>query len=151
MVAFLSPSLLVVILVLACAFLAFVLGWNNSSITTGNLSNLVAYDVAVVLTLVGMFTGFIVEGSKMSTSILGKLVVSSIGGIGILIGTMVSLVLFLILTLTKIPVSLSNCVVGSFVGVALGSKVLISSGSLIEIVASWLVAPFFCAGIAILI
>ncbi len=151
MVAFYSPIELVVILILACVFLAFVLGWNNSSLTTGNLSNLVTYTVAVALTLVGMLTGFLLEGSKMTHSVLGKLVQTPIGATEILIGTLVSLTLFLALTLTKIPVSLSNCVVGSFVGVALASKAVISSRSLIEILASWLIAPFFCLGVAILI
>ncbi len=151
MAALLSTSLLVLILILACLFLAFVLGSNNSSLTTGNLSNLVKYNVAVILTLGGMFVGFILEGSKMNQSILGKLILTSIGGTQILIGAIVSLVLFLLLTLTKIPVSLSNCVVGSFVGVALAGNAVISSGSLIEIIASWLIAPFFCAGVAILI
>lgn len=146
-----SPDSIVPIVILACLVLAFVLGWNNSSLTTGNLSNLVTYNIAVILTLAGMFAGFVLEGSKMTHSIMGKLVITSIGGTEILIGALVSLVLFLILTLTKIPVSLSNCVVGSFVGIALASKATLSLSSLIEIVASWLIAPFFCMGVAILI
>jgi inorganic phosphate transporter, PiT family len=146
-----SPSLVVSIFVLACFFLSFVLGWNNSSLTTGNLSNLVTYRIAVILTLSGIFVGFILEGSKMTQSILGKVVITSIGSTEILIGALVSLVLFLTLTLTEIPVSLSNCVVGSFVGVALASKATLSSISLIEILVSWLIAPFFCMGVAILI
>jgi inorganic phosphate transporter, PiT family len=149
--AFFSSIELVVSLIMACVFLAFVLGWNNSSLTTGNLSNLVTYNVAVILTLAGMFAGFILGGSKMTHSILGKLVQSPIGGGGILVGTLVSLILFLILTVAKIPVSLSNCVVGSFVGVAVANNAAISASSLIEIVASWLIAPFFCLGVAILI
>ena len=76
MVALIFPNLIVPILILACLCLAFVLGWNNSSLTTGNLSNLVTYNVAVILTLAGMFVGFILEGSKMTHSVLGKLVVT---------------------------------------------------------------------------
>jgi phosphate/sulfate permease len=148
---FFSPSLILPALIIACLLLAFVLGWNNSGLTTGNLSNLVTYRIAVVLTLAGMFVGLISEGSKMTHSILGRLVVSSIGGTGILIGAVASLVLFFVLTLTEIPVSLSNCVVGSFLGVAIASKAALNSVTLIEILFSWLIAPFFCMGVTIAI
>ncbi len=87
----------------------------------------------------------------MTHSVLGKLIITPIGGADILTGASVSLVLFLVLTLTKIPVSLSNCVVGSFVGVALALSATMSSAELIAIVASWLIAPFLCMGVAVLI
>jgi phosphate/sulfate permease len=147
----LDQSLLIPLLVLICLALSFVLGWNNSSLTTGNLSNLVTYNGAVILTLAGMFLGFILEGSHMTQSVLGKLIVSQIGTVDILVGALVSLVLFLMLTLTRIPVSLSNCVVGSFVGIALAGNAAVSSTTLIEILASWLIAPFITMGIAVLI
>jgi phosphate/sulfate permease len=139
------------VLVLACLSIAFVLGWNNSGLTTGNLANLVSYNIAVFLTLIGVFAGFILEGSKMTSSVLGKLVITPIGSSEILVGTLVSLVLFFVLTLTKIPVSLSNCVVGSFIGVAIANRALLSPQALIEIVGSWLIAPFFCMGVSVLI
>jgi phosphate/sulfate permease len=90
------PLEVISILVLVCLLLAFVVGLNKSGLTTGNLSNLVNYRLAVFLTLAGMLLGFIVEGSKMTQSILGKLVIiSSNGGTEILIGALVSLALYL--------------------------------------------------------
>jgi phosphate/sulfate permease len=147
----LSLEVIVALLILACLALSFVLGWNNSSLTTGNLSNLITYNAAVIITLVGVFAGFILEGSDMTRSVLGKLIVTPIGGAEILAAALISLMFFLALTLTKIPVSLSNCVVGSFVGVALASNAAMSSSDLIEILVSWLLAPFFCLGVAIVI
>lgn len=151
MLTALPLSLLLPLLILACLALSFVLGWNNSSLTTGNLSNLITYNAAVIVTLAGILVGFISEGSKMTGSILGKLILTPIGGGEILAGALVSLTFFLLLTLTRIPVSLSNCVVGSFVGVALASNTTMSSAELVEIIASWLVAPLFCLGVAIMI
>jgi phosphate/sulfate permease len=118
---------------------------------TGNLANLVTYRLALILALVGMFVGFIAEGDKMTHSVFGKLIQSTIGVQEILIGLSVTFFLFLILTIVKIPVSLSNCVVGSFVGVALASKAVLSVSFLIEVLASWIIAPFFCMGVVILI
>lgn len=144
-------DLLLAILIAASILISFVLGWNNSSLTTGSLSNLVTYKLALILTLVGMFVGFILEGDKMTHSVFGKLVQSQLGIQEILLGVAVTFSLFLILTLVKIPVSLSNCVVGSFIGVALASKAVLSIPFLIEILASWLLAPVFCMGVVILI
>jgi PiT family inorganic phosphate transporter len=118
---------------------------------TGNLANLVTYKLALILTLLGMFVGFIAEGDKMTHSVFGKLILGTLGVQEILIGVAVTFVLFLILTLVKIPVSLSNCVLGSFVGVALASKAALSLTFLIEVLVSWIIAPFFCMGVAILL
>ncbi len=147
----LSQGIELALVILACILTAFVLGWNNSSLMTGNLANLVTYRLALILALLGMFVGFIVEGDKMTHSVFGKLIQGTIGVQEILIGVSVTFFLFLILTLVKIPVSLSNCVVGSFVGVTLASKAVLSISFLIEVLASWVVAPFFCMGVVILI
>ena len=131
-------------------FLAFTLGWNNSGLTTGNMSNLLTYNLALVVTLAGMFVGYFVEGSKMSHSILGKLIPAQITTTDILVGIAASLFLFLALTIIRIPVSLSNCVVGGFTGMALASGTAINGSVLIVIITSWVVAPFFCAALSVL-
>jgi phosphate/sulfate permease len=129
--------------------LAFTLGWNNSGVFTGNLSNMFPYSLALGITLLGMVTGYAAEGSKMSHSILGNLVTTPMTLVEVLTGVATSFFLFFTLTVTKIPVSLSNAVVGSFAGVAIASGALISSQTLIEIVASWILSPFLCAAAAI--
>lgn len=146
----LSFTSLFEVLLVSSILVSFVLSWNNSSLTVGNLSNLVTYKLALFLTLVGMLTGFILEGSKMTHSIFGKLIIGQLGIIDITLGALVTLVLFLALTLIKIPVSLTNCVVGAFGGRSWGGTE-INGLSLFEITASWILAPSFCMGIAILI
>ncbi|MGA2874649.1 MAG: inorganic phosphate transporter [Nitrososphaerales archaeon] len=128
----------------------FAFGWNNSGLTTGNLSNLVNYNMALALTIAGVFTGLLILGGRMSSSIIGKLVSTNIPSSAILAGIIVSVALLILLTVFRLPVSLSNCVVGSFLGAALASQSSVHTTFLIEIVGSWLAAPFLCAIITIL-
>jgi phosphate/sulfate permease len=137
--------------VLSSLALAFTLGWDNSGLTTGNLSNFMSYGLALSVTLLGVLVGFLAEGSKMTESIVGKLIVSQISVEQLLVGVASSLILFLALSIFKIPVSLSNCVVGAFVGVAFADQSLINFETLIKIAASWVVAPFICALVAMII
>ena len=81
----------------------------------------------------------------MATSILGKLVAPSLPLPGLFSAIAVSLLMLLILTLLRLPVSLSNCTVGAFVGAALAEGTQIKFSSLVEIVGSWIVVPFGCA------
>ena len=141
----LSYILLPLLLVFGFAF-----GWNNSGLTTGNLSNLVNYNLALVLTIAGVFAGLLLLGQKMSSSIIGKLVSTGIPDSAILAGVVVSVTLLIILTILHQPVSLSNGVVGAFLGAALASKSSINWSFLSEIVGSWIAAPFLCALVTIL-
>jgi inorganic phosphate transporter, PiT family len=124
---------------------AFVFGWNNSGLTAGNLSNLINYKLALSLTLVGVFTGFVIAGRSMSSSILGKLVSSTLPISAIFTAIFVSVLMLLILTLLRLPVSLSNCTVGAFAGAALATNTQINSVFLLEIFGSWIAVPFVCA------
>lgn len=139
------------LLILVLILLAFVLGWNNSGLTTGNLSNLIKYNISLAITLSGMLVGLLLEGSKMSHSIVGDLVTIQLTNGELLAGTATSLVLFLSLTIAEIPVSLSNCIVGAFVGVAISANASINLAFLVRIIGSWLIAPFVCVVVAIAI
>ncbi|HYB03930.1 MAG TPA: inorganic phosphate transporter [Nitrososphaerales archaeon] len=124
---------------------AFVFGWNNSGLTTGSLSKLVSYNLSLFLTITGIFAGFLILGPTMAMSILGKLVSKSLPTAGLFSAIVVSVLMLLVLTLFKLPVSLSNCTVGAFVGAALARGTLIKFPVLVEIVGSWIVVPFGCA------
>ncbi len=146
-----SPTDIFGILIFASLFLAFVLGWNNSGLTTGNLANLIEYRFALSITLAGMLVGFLIEGSKMTHSVIGGLVAGPLTNQELASALIVSLLLFLALTVLEIPVSLSNCVVGAFCGVSISGSTTISSGFLVVIIGSWLIAPFLCMGVAVAI
>jgi inorganic phosphate transporter, PiT family len=98
-----------------------------------------------------MFAGLELGGRAMAGSILGKLVSKSLPSSGLLSAVVVSTVMLLILTLLKLPVSLSNCTVGAFVGAALGSSTGVKIPALIEIVGSWIAVPFACAFLSFVI
>ena len=125
--------------------LGFVFGWNNSGLTAGNLANFVNYNLALLLTVTGIVTGAMLLGSTMSSSVLGKLVSANLSGVGLLSGILVSLITLLALTVLRLPVSLSNCVVGAFVGSALATNAQVQTGFLFVVVISWIAAPLTCA------
>ena len=101
------------------------------------------------MTIAGVLAGLSIAGSKMSSSILGKLVSPTLPGAALLSGLVVSIVLLIALTLAKIPVSLSNCVVGAFLGAGLASHTTIKYVQLAEIIGSWIAIPFVSAALAI--
>lgn len=143
-----TPTLLALVLLFSL-LIAVVLGWNNSGLTTGNLANLVNYRVSLIVTLSGIFAGLLVEGPKMIHSIFGNLITVQPTNGEILIGVASSLALFLPLAIAKIPVSLSNCVVGAFLGVALAGNASLNPEFLVEVIGSWLIAPFICMIVSI--
>jgi inorganic phosphate transporter, PiT family len=103
------------------------------------------------LTLVGVFTGLVVAGQKMSSSILGKLVSANLPGDALLGGLAAAVALLVLLTLLRIPTSLSNCTVGAFVGAALAAQSSVNIAFLFEIIGSWIAIPFLAALVAIVI
>jgi inorganic phosphate transporter, PiT family len=101
--------------------------------------------MALGVSLAGMFAGFFIAGQTMFGSVLGKLVSKSLPTSGLLSALVVSVGVLFVLTLLELPVSLSNCTVGAFVGAALASSTKINSANLVVIVASWVIVPFGCA------
>jgi len=87
----------------------------------------------------------------MTSSILGNLVSKSLPPSELLSAIAVSAAMLLVLTLLKLPISLSNCTLGAFVGAALASSTGLKISSLVEIVGSWVVAPFACAFLSFMI
>jgi phosphate/sulfate permease len=127
---------------------AFVFGWNNSGLTAGNLSNFINYNLALFLTIAGILAGAALLGPTMSSSIIGKLVSTSLPPAALVSGILVSVITLLALTLLRLPVSLSNCVVGAFAGATLAASTPIRLSFLVVILLSWITAPFATAVIA---
>lgn len=139
------------LLALSLLVFGFAFGWNNSGLTTGNLSNLVNYNLALFLTITGVFAGLFIFGRAMTNSVVGKLVSTGIPSGAILAGVVASVVLLVLLTVLKLPVSISNCTVGAFLGAGIASNSTINVQVLSEIVISWVVSPFLCALVAIVV
>ncbi|MDA4130877.1 MAG: inorganic phosphate transporter [Thaumarchaeota archaeon] len=109
------------------------------------------YNAALLLTLAGMILGLLILGGSMSGAVLGKLVSPNISEIALISGILVSIISLFILTLLRLPVSLSNCVVGAFVGASLGSSTPINVAFLTLVLGSWIAAPFACAAISVMV
>ena len=106
---------------------------------------MVNYRLALVLTILGVLSGLLVLGNDMSSSIVGRLVDLNISDVAIIAGLVSTISLLIVLTLLRLPVSLSNCAVGSFVGAALASGSSINGAFFVEVLGSWIAAPFLCA------
>jgi PiT family inorganic phosphate transporter len=148
-----APNIIVDLSLLFVFILALVFGWNNSGLTTGNLANLISYRFSLVLTLFGMFVGLNLEGSKMSQSLSGKLIVSTpqISLVVLFAGSLTSVIILLLFTALLLPASLSNCVIGSFAGAALATGSIVNVSFLVEVLISWAAVPILTAGFAIII
>jgi phosphate/sulfate permease len=109
------------------------------------------YNLAVFLTVAGFVAGFALAGQSMSGSVLGNLVSSDMPEIPLISGILVSVTMLLALTLLRLPISLSNCVVGAFVGAALATNTQIKIAFLVEVLTSWVAAPFICGLITLFV
>jgi len=124
------------------ATLAFLFGWNNSSFLIGNIrgSGTLSYRVAVVVSIIGLFLGVLLEGSKMATSLAGSLAPSTTGTV-LLVTLLVSVTFTLALTLLSLPVSFSVVMVGAFLGATLSSHIQVDLIRSEEVIAFWFLAP----------
>jgi phosphate/sulfate permease len=124
------------------AMLALLFGWNNSSFLIGNIrgSGTLSFRAAVVISIIGLFMGVLLEGSKMATSLAGSLAPSTTGTV-LLATLLVSVFLTLGLTLLSLPVSFSVVMVGAFLGATLSSFIQVNISRSEEVIAFWFLAP----------
>src|SRR5713226_8997142 len=104
------------------AFLAFIFGWNNSSLLIGNArgSGTLTTNQALTVSAVGLVLGVLLESSKMARSLDGSLS-SGVTAHSLLVTLLVTIALALALTLLRLPVSFSMVLVAAFVGGAAAS------------------------------
>ncbi|HEY4672846.1 MAG TPA: inorganic phosphate transporter [Nitrososphaerales archaeon] len=131
--------------------LVLVFSWNNSSLTTGSLagSELLSYRRAVYLSIIGLVAGTVLEGNKMNN------VTTKISPKGtqemVLISVGITIVLVMYLSMWNIPVSITNALVGSFIGAILATGVSVDVSYFSLIVVSWTVSPVIAASLTILL
>jgi phosphate/sulfate permease len=139
------------ILLLAGA-VTFVFGWNNSGLLIGNErgSGTLSAAESTVLCSIGMLLGVALEGTQMTKS-LGGIVSTPTTDIIVLATLVASVVLTLVLTLGRIPVTFSATMVGAFAGAAVATSAIIRVGDLATIVAFWAIAPVATMAVTFLI
>lgn len=141
--------LLVVVFVLV---LGFVFGWNNGSYLIGNLrgAGTLSVGAGVAVCGAGLLIGALVEGPKMTTSLVGSLAASSNSGI-ILATLGTSLALLLLLSVLGRPMSLSMTMVGAFLGATYAAGIAISPSRTLLVVGFWFLAPIATATVTFLV
>ncbi|MGP8125474.1 MAG: inorganic phosphate transporter [Nitrososphaerales archaeon] len=137
------------LLVLLAGALAFIFGWNNSSLLIGNIraSGSLGVKGAVVVSVVGLLGGAVIEGPKMLKSLDGS-VASSSPQIGLAITFALAVAFTIGLTFLKLPASFSGIMVGSFLGAATALHLAVNGGQVLLIVAFWFFAPLIAGLIA---
>ncbi len=139
-------------IILLALLVAFIFGWNNSSLFKGGLtsSGLLSYRKSIVLTSLGLLSGALIEGNKMGKALIGS-ITESTTTTALLIVFITTFLLMLILTIFHIPVSLSHVSVGAYVGANFAIGLSLNTANLELIILSWVSVPVFSALITILI
>jgi phosphate/sulfate permease len=137
------------LLVLLAGVLAFIFGWNNSSLLIGNIraSGSLGAKGAVAVSVIGLLAGAAIEGPKMLKSLNGSVAYSSPEiGLAITLGLAVAFTVGL--TFLKLPATFSGIMVGSFLGAAVALRLAVNGGQVLLIVSFWFIAPLIAGFIA---
>jgi phosphate/sulfate permease len=137
------------LLVLLAGALAFIFGWNNSSLLIGNIRASGSFGVkaAVIVSVAGLLVGAVIEGPKMLKSLNGSVAYSS-PEIGLAITLGLSIAFTVGLTFLKLPAAFSGIMVGSFLGAAVTLHLAVNEGQILLIVSFWFIAPLIAGIIA---
>ena len=137
------------LLVLLAGTLAFIFGWNNSSLLIGNIRASGSFGVkgAVAMSVVGLLAGAVIEGPKMLKSLDGSVALSS-PEIGLAITFGLAVAFTVGLTFLKLPALFSCIMVGSFLGAAVALHLAVNGGQVLLIVSFWFVAPLIAGLVA---
>jgi PiT family inorganic phosphate transporter len=136
-------------LMVLAGVLAFIFGWNNSSLLIGNIRASGSFGTrgAVALAVVGLLAGVVVAGSEMLKSLDGSLAPSSPEA-GLVATFVISIALTAGLTLLKLPATFSGIMVGSFLGAATALHLTVNVNQVLLVVSFWFLAPLISGVIA---
>jgi PiT family inorganic phosphate transporter len=142
-------------LIVVGAILAFLLGWNNSGVIVGSSygSGVLPYEKSRIIIGLGVLTGALLEGGKMSNTLFGGLVSNEIPNsqtivLVTLIASILSLFLF---TTLRIPCSLSLVTATGFAGSVLASNLTLDVNYMMILIASWIISPLVSAFLTVLV
>ncbi len=123
-------------------FLVLVLGANNlaSIVGTSLGARIIPPRRALLIAIVGVMSGLILEGPKLSNTISPRLL-SSLSSASVVGAIAASLIILILATLAAIPLSLGQVAVGGAVGAGLAAGLSINQPFAFTIVASWALSP----------
>ncbi len=140
------------LLVFLAGALAFIFGWNNSSLLIGNIRASGSYGVraAVAMSVAGLLAGVLLGGPRMLKSFDGTLVPSCPAYV-LEVTFVVTIALTVGLTLIKLPATFSGIMVGAFLGGSEAFHLAVNVTQVILIVSFWFIAPVVAGLIALVL
>jgi PiT family inorganic phosphate transporter len=135
---YIAPYLTVIPSVLLCV----VLGANNLSVCLGTSvsSQRLSYTQAFALASIGLMAGITLEGGKMAHAIALGIASTNSPRFSTVVASS-SLILMVLLTYRKLPISLSQVAVGAALGAAVSSGVQVNWTFASLVAFSWLLTP----------
>lgn len=129
------------------AVLSAVLGGNNFSTCLGASlgAGIVKLSDAMLIASVGVLAGTLFEGYKLS-NVLGGQILPELSSSGLVVILLAGLSVMAVVTLFRLPLSLSQVLVGAGWGLALANGVRIDNTFSLMVVVSWVLSPVlaFC-------
>lgn len=127
--------------------LCAVLGGNNFSTCLGASlgAGIVKLSDAMLIASVGVLAGTLFEGYKLS-NVLGGQILPALSSSGLVVILLAGLSVMAVVTLFRLPLSLSQVLVGAGWGLALANGVRVANTFSLTVVVSWVLSPVlgFC-------
>ena len=127
--------------------LCAVLGGNNFSTCLGASlgAGIVKLSDAMLIASVGVLAGTLFEGYKLS-NVLGGQILPALSSSGLVVILLAGLSVMAVVTLFRLPLSLSQVLVGAGWGLALANGVRVANTFSLAVVVSWVLSPVlgFC-------
>jgi PiT family inorganic phosphate transporter len=132
--------------------LCAILGGNNFSTCLGASfgAGIIKLSDAMLIASVGVLAGTLLEGYKLS-NVLGGQILPALSTSGLLVILLTGLSVMVIVTLFRLPLSLSQVLVGAGWGLALAAGARVASAYSTTVVLSWVLSPAlgFCVSVII--
>lgn len=135
---------------IACSLIAVSIGSNDTSNAFGISIGIgvLSFKRASMMLLFFVFAGVLLQGDEVMKT-TGKLIDLNIYALGL--SLMVSAFLITFSNWKKLPVSTHQVIVGSLVGAGFAFSLPIQQGTLLKIIASWVISPFGASIFSIII
>lgn len=129
------------IALVACLFIAFGIGSNDSSNALGICigAGIIKLKKAILLFGVFVFLGIMLQGSKVMKTV-GKNITDVNFSI-LVVSLSVSAALIILSNWRKLPLSTHQVIIGSLTGSAVASGISVKSAALLKIAISWIISP----------
>jgi len=133
-------------------FVSAILGANNASACFGaNIgAGFVRYKTAAILAALGVFLGVIIEGTKLSRAVYHG-VLGEVSMEAMMVIMVTAIIIIGAATILRLPLSLSESLIGSAVGIGIGSQIDVNWRFTLMVFAFWVINPFFSAILSVTI